>query len=216
MGRTGDFKIVHPSFAHGHDSYNFPKHQIPDIGDASMPWSSWNHSSFIAPVEVAKQFNIPIIKIKKAVVGFKGLEGRLQYVKTVNGARMYNDNNATTPTATVAGIEALKGKDSNIILVCGGADKKLPLDNFVKAVNKHCKAVVMIPGTGTEKLLAISYQLSAKKIEVKSLKDAINEAIHISHSGDVILFSPAFASFGMFNNEYERNDLFVKIIKGLK
>jgi UDP-N-acetylmuramoylalanine--D-glutamate ligase len=169
-------------------------------------------------VEVAKQFNIPESKIIQTVKNFKGLEGRLQYMKMVKGVKIYNDNNATTPEATIAGIEALRQdfKGKNIVLICGGADKNLPLDNFIKIVNKYCKVVVLIPGTGTEKLKAISYKLQTTMIETKSLNNAIKIALKNSQKNDIILFSPAFASFGMFNNEYERNDLFVKIVKGLK
>lgn len=166
-------------------------------------------------VEVAKQFNIPVSNIAKAIKNFKGLEGRLQYLKTVKSVKIYNDNNATTPEATVAGIEALKEKKKNIILICGGADKKLPLDNFVKVVNKYCKTVVMIPGTGTENLIT-NYKLRITNKKVKDLKEAVKNALGLASCGDIILFSPAFASFGQFNNEYERNDLFMKLINKLK
>ncbi|MCC7160426.1 UDP-N-acetylmuramoyl-L-alanine--D-glutamate ligase [Candidatus Nomurabacteria bacterium] len=163
-------------------------------------------------VEVVKQFNIPINKIKKAVKGFKGLEGRLQFLKEIKGVKIYNDNNATTPEATIAGIEALGKNKRNIILICGGADKKLDLTNFVKVVNKNCKALVLIPGTGTDNLIT-NYELRVKNETGKDLKDVFQKSLGFASRGDIVLFSPAFASFGMFNNEYERNDLFMKIIK---
>ncbi len=166
-------------------------------------------------VEVAKQFDIPNSKIKKTIANFKGVEGRLQYVKEIKGIKIYNDNNATTPEATIAGIEALKNNKKNIILICGGADKKLPLDNFVKAINKNCKAVVMIPGTGTDVFLK-NGKLKVPNETGKDLRDVVKKAIKYAEKWDIILFSPAFASFGMFNNEYERNDLFMKIVKKLK
>jgi len=166
-------------------------------------------------VEVAKQFNIQIEKIKKVIKDFKGIEGRLQFLRTYKGIKIYNDNNATTPDATIAGIEALRGKNKNIILICGGADKGLSLDNFIKVVNKNCKAVVMIPGTGTENLIN-NYELRITNEIGRDFKDVVLKAIKYANKGDIILFSPAFASFGMFNNEYERNDLFMKIINNLR
>jgi len=181
-------------------------------------------------VEVAKILGIPKIKIKKVIAEFKELEGRLQLLITYKGIKIYNDNNATTPEATVAGIKALAKlrksdflkssartvlAEKKIILICGGADKGLNLDNFVKVVNTHCKSVVMISGTGTERLIN-NYELRIKNEVGKDLKDAIKTALGLASRGDIILFSPAFASFGMFNNEYERNDLFVKIIRKLK
>lgn len=170
-------------------------------------------------VEVAKQFNISISKIKKSVKDFKGLEGRLQYIKTVKGIKIYNDNNATTPEATIAGLEAL-GNSTNkglkrIVLIAGGADKGLELGPLVKAMGKYCKAVVLIPGSGTERLIK-NYELRIKNEITGNLKDAVKQAFNWTKKGDIILFSPAFASFGMFNNEYERNDEFMKIIKRLK
>ncbi len=181
-------------------------------------------------VEVAKLFNIPALKIKNAVQKFKGLEGRLQYIKTVKGVKIYNDNNATTPEATIAGIKALLedkqalpvknrqgllNKEGKIVLICGGADKNLDLDLFVNIINTFCKAVVFIPGTGTNKLIT-NYKLRITNKKAKGLNGAIKVALSLASRDDVILFSPAFASFGQFNNEYERNDLFMKIIKKLK
>ena len=203
--------------------------------------SSWKFSvpgdhhreNLACAVEVAKVLGISESKIKKTVENFKGLEGRMQLLRVYKGIKIYNDNNATTPEATIAGIEALsninvrksdflKSENStfrNIILICGGATKNLPLDNFVKAINKYCKNVVMIPGTGTDQLknsLGLSRRIKVNYIEGKDLKDVVKNSLGLAGRGDVILFSPAFASFGMFNNEYERNDLFMKIIKGLK
>ena len=165
--------------------------------------------------EVAKLFNIPEAKIKKVVKDFKGLEGRMQLLRGYKGIKIYNDNNATTPEAVIAGIEALKNNNRNIVLICGGADKKLDLTNFMKAVNENCKAISLIPGTGTDILLK-DYKMEIPTEVGKDLKDVVLKALKFAKKGDIILFSPAFASFGMFNNEYERNDLFVKIIKNLK
>jgi len=168
-------------------------------------------------VEVAKQFDIPISKIKQTVKNFKGLEGRLQYLKTIKGVKIYNDNNATTPEATISGIRALSEnkKEGKIILIGGGADKNLDLDLYVNVVNTFCKAFILIPGTGTDKLIE-NYKLRITNVKVRNLSEAIKKSLGLASRGDIILFSPAFASFGQFNNEYERNDLFMEIIKRLK
>jgi UDP-N-acetylmuramoylalanine--D-glutamate ligase len=161
-------------------------------------------------VEVAKQFDIPIHNIKQAVKKFKGVEGRLQYLRIYKGVKIYNDNNATTPEATIAGLEALGSKTiKSVVLIAGGADKGLELEKLRETIGKYCKGVVLLKGTGTEKL-----NINAEI--VNDLKDGIRLALVNAQKGDTILFSPAFASFGMFQNEYDRNDQFVKIIKGLK
>ncbi len=174
-----------------------------------------NHrENMVCAVEVAKQLGIPLPKIKKEIESFKNLEGRLQLLRIYKGIKIYNDNNATTPEATVAGIEALKSSKRNIILICGGSDKNLPLDNLSNAINKHCKAVVTIPGTGTDSLEKLNIKVDG--YTANDVDEAVKTALGLASRGDTILFSPAFASFGVFNNEYERNDFFVKIIKGLK
>ncbi len=166
-------------------------------------------------VAVGKAMGVPESKIKKSVKSFKGVEGRLQLLRTYKGIKIYNDNNATTPEATIAGLKALSGvgHPTSLILVCGGATKKVSLDNFVKALNKYPKKVFLIPGTGTDELL--SQKLKVETYKAKDFKDAVTSAMKSAKRGDTILFSPAFASFGLFANEYERNDLFVKIIKNL-
>jgi UDP-N-acetylmuramoylalanine--D-glutamate ligase len=151
------------------------------------------------------------------VAKFKGVEGRLQFVKNYQGVKIYNDNNATTPEATIAGIRALSEnkKEGKIILIGGGADKNLDLQLYVNVVNTFCKAIVLIPGTGTSKLLK-NYKIKIPNENGKDLKEVVKKAIQYSKKGDIILFSPAFASFGMFKNEYDRGDQFMKIIKNLK
>jgi UDP-N-acetylmuramoylalanine--D-glutamate ligase len=149
------------------------------------------------------------------VANFKGVEGRLQLLRVYKGIKIYNDNNATTPEAVIAGIKAVKNQGKNIILICGGSDKKVDLTNFVKTINKDCKFISMIPGTGTDFLLK-NFKIKVPNEIGKDLREVVTKVLVHAKKGDVILFSPGFASFGMFTNEYERNDLFVKIIKELK
>jgi UDP-N-acetylmuramoylalanine--D-glutamate ligase len=168
-------------------------------------------------VSVARIFGIPDKNIIKTVAKFEGVEGRLQFVKNYKGIRIYNDNNATTPEATIAGIRALSEnkKEGRIVLIGGGADKNLELGLYVNVINTFCKAIVLIPGTGTNKLLK-NYKIKIPNENGKDLRDVVRKAMKYAKKGDTILFSPAFASFGMFKNEYDRGDQFMKIIKKLK
>lgn len=226
--KKGDFLIIRPGMKEFINKKDV-KGKLSIVNKKDV--SNWKFSvpgnhhreNLACAVDVAKVLGIPESKIKKTVENFKGLEGRMQLLRIYKGIKIYNDNNATTPEATIAGIEALsdirKSDFLNIILICGGATKNLPLDNFIKAINKYCKAVIMIPGTGTEQLknsLGLTRRTKVNYIEGKDLKDIVKNSLGLALRGDIILFSPAFASFGMFNNEYERNDLFIKIIKGLK
>ena len=176
-------------------------------------------------VKVAEIISLPEGKIKKVVREFKGLEGRSQLLRVYKGVKIYNDNNATTPEALIVGVKALSDvgrpirtsniRQQDIILICGGSDKKVDLTELVKTINKNCKFVSLIAGTGTDVLLK-NYKLKIPYEVSDNLKDVVKKALAKTKKGDVLLFSPAFASFGMFNNEYERNDLFIKIIKGLQ
>lgn len=171
-------------------------------------------------VAVAELFGITKVQSKKAVEKFRGMEGRLQYVRTVRGVKIYNDNNATTPEASIVGLESFTNlpdrvdKNRRIILIAGGADKKLDVSGLATAINKYCKYAVLLPGTGTEKLSALKFRVDVTV--ATDLKDAVKNALKHAVRGDIILFSPAFASFGMFTNEYDRNDQFMKIVKSLK
>jgi len=171
---------------------------------------TFQQENMACAVAVAKLFKIKEKDIARSVKNFKGLEGRLQHIKTINGVKIYNDNHATTPEATMAGMEIL-GRDSNIVLVTGGADKKLPLSHFQEVVNDYCKAVVLIPGSGTNKLKKLK-----NVVKVSSLKEAVGVAMRKARKGGIVLFSPAFASFGMFKNEYDRGDQFMQIVRHLR
>ena len=91
----------------------------------------------------------------------------------------------------------------------GGADKGLDMSGMRSAIHARCKKVLLLAGTGTERIRS-----DAPDVPVfSSLSEAVESAIEIAMPGDIILFSPAFASFGMFKNEYERNDEFLRLVE---
>jgi UDP-N-acetylmuramoylalanine--D-glutamate ligase len=151
-------------------------------------------------------------EIHRGLESFEGVEGRLQLVREVRGVKIYNDNNATTPDATIAALKALdpEGK-RNIVLIMGGADKGLDMSGMRAAIHEHCKSVFLLAGTGTDRIRKDTPDTPV----FDSLDDAVHAALKAWSAGDILLFSPAFASFGMFKNEYDRNDQFVALIKGI-
>ncbi|HCM43597.1 MAG: UDP-N-acetylmuramoylalanine-D-glutamate ligase [Candidatus Kaiserbacteria bacterium GW2011_GWC2_49_12] len=159
-------------------------------------------------------------EIRESLESFEGVEGRLQLVREVGGVKIYNDNNATTPEAVVAALRALSDvrfRKPNIILIVGGADKGLDMSELVAEINKICKVVILLAGTGTSRLLeARSYKLEASTHgPYDSLDQTVHKALELAKPGDAVLFSPAFASFGMFKNEYDRNDQFLTLVDKL-
>lgn len=151
-------------------------------------------------------------EIFAALASFPGVEGRLQYLTEVNGVKIYNDNNATTPLATATGLAAVGGKN-NAVLIVGGTDKGIEVGQLPEAIGQHCAHVVLYSGTGTEKLkAALTDKVTFE--EHATLAECVKAAMTTAVPGNVILFSPGFASFGKeFKNEYDRNDQFVSLIK---
>ncbi|MBT4894668.1 UDP-N-acetylmuramoyl-L-alanine--D-glutamate ligase [bacterium] len=162
--------------------------------------------------EVASKAGVSEKIIKKTLENFKSVEGRLEYMKAVRGVKIYNDNNATTPDATIMALRALGDTSKNIVLIMGGADKNLDMKPLLKEIEKYCKSVVLLSGTGTDKLKNLKFEYK----KANNLKDGIMQALKDSKQGDIVLFSPAFASFGLFENEYDRNDQFIELVKKLK
>lgn len=176
--------------------------------------ASWNvlmpgeHNRWSAALayEAAKVFAIPESTIKEVIEQFKGVPGRLEFVKQYKGIKIYNDTNATTPDATLAGLEALKSKDKNIVLILGGADKNLDMTKLITALPQYCKSVILLPGTGTDRIKETISGVPV--VYATDLSEAVVQALSAATAGDTLLFSPAFASFGLFKNEYDRGDQF--------
>jgi len=174
-----------------------------------------NEYNAACAAEVALRLGMTEDEILQAIKTFPGVEGRLRFVREINGVSIYNDNNATTPEATVVGLKALS-KDKNIILIVGGSDKGLDMSELIREIPKRCKAVMLFSGKGTDTIASDIMKLDGVIVkEEKDFKTCVKEAIKIGRKGDVVLFSPSFASFGYFKNEYERNDQFLSIVKNL-
>lgn len=167
-------------------------------------------------VSTARSMKIPDKVIRKAIESFKAIPGRLELVKAHNGIKFYNDTNSTTEEATIVGLKAL-GDKKDIVLIFGGADKKLESKNLIQILPKYVKALVVLPGTGTDKIEPEIRSLMNEMptFFVKSMKEAVNRSYKLSQRGDKILMSPAFASFGLFKNEYDRGDKFNEAVKSI-
>ncbi len=149
-------------------------------------------------------------EIRSGLESFEGVPGRLQLVREVRGIKLYNDTTATTPEATIAALKALDPENKqNILLIIGGADKGLDMDKTMQpAIHMHCKKVYFLAGSGTERVRGTD-------VPYESLKAAFEAAMAEATAGDSILMSPAFASFGMFKNEYERGEQFNALVEAL-
>ncbi len=190
---------------------------IPKSWHINLP-GKHNLENIACAIEVARVLKIDEEIIKKVIKHFNPVSGRLEFVKNIKGIDIYNDNNSTTPEATQVALLALGeiiSKKQNIILIMGGADKNLELKRLIENINKYVKALILIPGNGTDRLLS-GKKLKIENYKVKNLDEAVKKSMNLASQKDIILFSPAFTSFGMFDNEYDRGDQFMKIVKTLK
>jgi UDP-N-acetylmuramoylalanine--D-glutamate ligase len=153
-------------------------------------------------------------EIYHGLATFPGVPGRLEYLGEKHDLRIFNDNNSTTPQATVQGLKAVGNSDEkNVILIVGGTDKNIDLSALVKTIPAYCKHVILYSGTGTEKLKAL-LPPAVQSEEFEKIEDCVEAAFKVGLPGDVLLFSPAFSSFGKYyKNEYDRNDQFVEAVQ---
>jgi UDP-N-acetylmuramoylalanine--D-glutamate ligase len=184
---------------------------LPEDMLLSMP-GEHNRLNAALAYEALKAVGLTEEEIFSGLATFPGVEGRLQMVRSINGVKVYNDNNATTPQATTAAILSVGTSEKNIVLIAGGADKDILLSGLVEAIFNNCRTVILIPGNGTDKLMNELTKFPNPPLLVESLKLAVEEAVLAALPGDTILFSPAFASFSQYKNEYERNDEFMNLI----
>lgn len=164
---------------------------------------------------VAKTLEIPQSIIKTALTGFAGVEGRFQHIGTAHDILFFNDNNSTTPESTVTSLQSLKKKypDRSIILIGGGADKEFHYQKMAKYIARNIQFTLLFSGAATNKLRECFPPRFERFTETLSMKTAFNIALKHSEENSIIILSPGAASFGVFNNEYERGDQYVKLVK---
>ena len=159
-----------------------------------------------------------IKSIKNEVFLFKGLEHRLELVKSINGVSFYNDSFATGPQPTIAAINSF---NDPLTLILGGYDKGLDYTALINEINKYKNDLkVILIGDLQEKI----YELLSKsfpkenifKLDKSTMKEIINKTVEITPVNGVVLLSPAAASFDMFKDYKERGSLFKKAVLELK
>lgn len=165
----------------------------------------------MASVISAKIFGIEKEYIKKTLENFKGVEHRLEYVRELEGVKYYNDSKATNVNSVWY---ALKGFNEPLVLILGGKDKGNDYTQIEKEVKQHVKHIIAI-GDSKQKV----YDFFKDKLPVTiagTMDDAVNKARENAVKNDVVLLSPACASFDMFDNYEHRGEVFKNIVNSLK
>lgn len=177
-----------------------------------------NYENACCAIAATKDF-VKRETIEKVLSEFKGVEHRLELVKkTENKVKWYNDSVSSSPTRTIAGLNAFALK--NIILIAGGYDKNLDYSVIGKPIVDNCKSLILLGQTADKIENAVREELKKQKKELpiykcSSLIKTVETANEIAQKGDVVLFSPASASFDMFKNFAERGEIFKQYVKDI-
>lgn len=154
----------------------------------------------------------------EAIKNFNGVEHRLEFVRELDGVKYYNDSIGTSPASTIAGLNAF---DENIILLAGGSDKGLDYKEIGETIAKKVGTLILT-GPTSEKIenatkiaLIDSPNKSLDIVHCTNLEEAVKIAKQKSNSGDIVLLSPASASFDAFKNFEERGKKFKQLVNDL-
>ncbi len=151
-----------------------------------------------------------IQSVLKGIKTFKNLSHRMQFVKAIKNIAFYNDSKATNTDAVIRAIECFK---NNIILILGGREKSTDFSELTDHIKKSVKAIIAM-GETSLKIKNIFEKICPVKI-VKTMKDGVQTAFALALKNDIVLLSPACASFDMYDSYADRGDDFTDCVKAL-
>ena len=174
---------------------------------------SHNHENILAAIGIAWYMGVPAEYIRKAVMQFKAVEHRIEFVDTVDGVDYYNDSKGTNPDAAIKGIEAMV---KPTVLLGGGYDKKAEYDEWIESFGGKVKCLILMGATAE----AIGNCARSHGFDHILYAETFDEAMEMARSeaveGDAVLLSPACASWGMFKNYEVRGQRFKEIVRSFK
>lgn len=173
---------------------------------------SHNIENALATIAVTKLRGIENQVIKETLAGFGGVKHRLQYVDEINHVKFYNDSKSTNILATQ---KALSGfENSKVILIAGGLDRGNEFDELISDIQGLKKMVIL--GESSARIKRAADKAGVDYIDAESIKDATRKAFDEAQTGDIVLLSPANASWDMYPNFEVRGDEFIKTVEELK
>jgi UDP-N-acetylmuramoylalanine--D-glutamate ligase len=191
----------------------FSTEDVPPTWDIRLP-GRHNRENVAAATCLARKMRVQERVIRSTVEAFRGVEHRLQWLGEKNGVGFINDATSTTPVAGCAALDSTEGK--RILLIAGGSDKKLDLRPFANAAASRTYRIALLEGDATEDLYGkIASAGGEHKVVGRfgNLENAVKRLLEEAERGDVVLLSPACASFGMFRNEFHRGDTFIRVVQ---
>jgi UDP-N-acetylmuramoylalanine--D-glutamate ligase len=188
-----------------------------DVSDweSALP-GSHNRENLAAMSAVAQVLGISEDLCRQVAKDFRGLPFRQEIVHSFHGVNYVNDTTATTSTAA---IKALQAATTPLIWITGGDTKKLPFDELIHEVkvNHHLKQIIILGSKNIPDYTSALTQIAGGKIAgtVTSMAEAVELAGRVADPGDTVLLSPGFASFDLFQNEFDRGRQFNELVKAL-
>ncbi|MDF7638807.1 UDP-N-acetylmuramoyl-L-alanine--D-glutamate ligase [Lactobacillus sp. ESL0791] len=186
--------------------------QIMKKDDMKLP-GIHNQQNALVAIAISKIMGADNSDIRAVLKNFAGAKHRLQYVMTLDGRKIYNDSKSTNIEAASVAIPAFTAPE---VWLAGGLDRGFTFDSLVPLLREHVKAVVLY-GESKYLLADAARKAGIKKIVLENtLQEAVPKAYELTNPGDVLLFSPACASWDQFRTFEERGDYFINFVKELK
>lgn len=151
----------------------------------------------------------------KAITDFKGVEHRIEFVREINGVKWYNDSVSSSPTRTIAGLNSFKEK---IVLIAGGYDKNLDYTPLAEPILKKVSKLILFGNTKDKIYQAVINKKREESLDIyicNTLEEVVSIAHQVSIPKEIVLFSPASASFDMFKNFADRGKQFKDLVNKL-
>jgi len=169
-----------------------------------------NIENVLAAMAITAEYGVSAGALASAIHDFRGVEHRIEFVAAARGIEFFNDSKATNVDSAIKAVESFPG---SLILILGGKDKGAPYDPLIEAMRGRVKHVLLI-GEASEKIAAAMGKLFPSS-GAGSMADAVRQAADLGTAGDVVLLSPACASFDMFENYEHRGREFKKAVQEL-
>jgi len=180
------------------------------IADLPLPGAHMR-ADLLAAALGASLAGVEPAAIASAIRAFKGVPHRMETVAERAGVRWVNDSQATIPVAAIAALEAFA--PARVVLIAGGQGKGLEYQAFAEAIVAHCRAAIFMGETGAELERLVAGRVPVRR--VAGMEEAVRAAAAVAHAGDVVILSPAAASFDMFTDYAVRGAAFRDAVAAL-
>jgi len=170
-----------------------------------------NLENVLAAALAARLAGVQPLQIAAAIRAFAGVEHRIEFVTEIHGVRFYNDSKATNVDATLKALEAFPGK---IIVILGGKDKDSDYTLLRNTLRERAILALLIGSAAGKIEREIDGSVAVQRVE--TLENAVHAALQAAHAGDIVLLSPACASFDQFQNYEHRGRVFKELVYQMK